>query len=151
MKYINYINMKSWIAALVLSAGLFAACSDDVLVGQVDESKYTTGDGSVMGYVSDSYGKRMFSNVEFRSSGSVSLHFKTTAKLTMEAAVTVTYDETVLTEYNNKYGTSYEVFPKNEITFENGGVIKLNAGDVQSSEMKVSYVSDFLLRISTMS
>ena len=48
MKYINYINMKSWIAALVLSAGLFAACSDDVLVGQVDESKYTTGDGSVM-------------------------------------------------------------------------------------------------------
>ena len=142
MKYINYINMKSWIAALVLSAGLFAACSDDVLVGQLDESKYTTGDGSVMGYVSDSYGKRMFSNVEFRSSGSVSLHFKTTAKLTMEAAVTVTYDETVLTEYNNKYGTSYEVFPKNEITFENGGVIKLNAGDVQSSEMKVSYVSD---------
>ena len=47
MKYINYMNMKCWIAALVLSAGLFAACSDDVLVGQVDESKYTTGDGSV--------------------------------------------------------------------------------------------------------
>lgn len=81
MKYINYMNMKCWIAALVLSAGLFAACSDDVLVGQVDESKYTTGDGSVMGYVSDSYGKRMFSNIEFRSSGSVSLRREVTKRV----------------------------------------------------------------------
>lgn len=142
MKYINYMNMKYWIAALVLSGGLFTACFDDVVVGQVDEKQYTTGDGSVMGYISDSYGKRMFTNVEFRSAGDVSLRLKTTEKLTAEAVVTVTYDETVLTEYNNKYGTSYEVFPKNEVTLENGGVIKMASGVVLSSEMKVSYVSD---------
>lgn len=142
MKYINYMNMKYWIAALVLSGGLFTACSDDVVVRQVDEKQYTIGDGSVMGYISDSYGKRMFTNVEFRSVGDVSLRLKITEKLTAEAVVTVTYDETVLTEYNNKYGTSYEVFPKNEVTLENGGVIKMASGVVLSSEMKVSYVSD---------
>lgn len=141
MKYINYMNMKCRIAALVLAGGLFTACSDDLTIGQVDESKYETA-GSVMGYINDSYGKRMFTNVEFRSAGNVSLYLKTTAKLTAEATINVSYDETVLTEYNNKYGTSYEVFPKNKVTLENDGVIKMEAGTVQSSEMKVSYVSD---------
>lgn len=142
MKYINYMSLRCWVAALVLSGGLFTACSDDVVVGQIDENKYTTGDGSVMGYISDSYGKRMFTNVEFRSAGDVSLRLKTTAQLASEATVTVAYDESVLTEYNNKYGTAYEAFPKAEVTLGEGGVIKMAAGSVQSSDMKVSYVSD---------
>lgn len=142
MKYINYMNLKCWVAALVLTGGLFTACSDDVVVGQVDENRYTTGDGSVMGYISDSNGKRMFTNVEFRSAGDVSFYLKTTAKLASEATVAVTYDETVLTEYNSKYGTTYEAFPKADVTLGEGGTIKLATGSVQSSDMKVSYVSD---------
>lgn len=138
----KYINLKCWIAALVLSGGLFTACSDDVVVGQIDENKYTTGDGSVMGYISDSYGKRMFTSVEFRNAGDVSLFLKTTGKLSSEATVTVAYDEGALTEYNNKYGAKYEAFPKDKITLGDGGVIKLAAGSVQSPLMKVSYVSD---------
>lgn len=136
------MKLKCWIAAFVLSGSLFTACSDDVVIGQVDENKYTTGDGSVMGYISDSYGKRMFTNVEFRSSGDVAFRLKTTAQLATEATVTVTYDESVLTEYNNKYGTAYEAFPKAEVTLGEGGVIKMAAGSVQSSDMKVSYASD---------
>lgn len=138
----NYMNIKGWIAVLMLSGSLFGACSDDISIGQVDESKYVTGDGNVMGYISDNIGKRMFTNVDFRTSGNVSLFFKTNAKLSAEATVTTTYDETALTEYNTKYGTSYEAFPKNEVSLENDGVIKMTAGTVRSSEMKVSYVSD---------
>ncbi len=138
----NYMNIKGWMAVLMLSSSLFGACSDDISIGQVDESKYVTGDGNVMGYISDNYGKRMFTNVDFRTSGNVSLFLKTNAKLSAEATVTTTYDETVLTEYNTKYGTSYEAFPKNEVSLENDGVIKMTAGTVRSSEMKVSYVSD---------
>ncbi|MBB4045906.1 hypothetical protein GGR06_003731 [Bacteroides reticulotermitis] len=141
MKHINYISLKSWLAALVLSGGLFVACSDDVSVGQLDENQYTISDG-VMGYISDNSGKRMFSNTEFRSEGSLPFHLKTTAKLTTEASVVATYDETALTEYNTKNGTEYEAFPKSEVTLENEGVIKLAAGSVVSSDMNVSFTSD---------
>lgn len=67
MKYMNYMNIKGWMAVLMLSSSLFGACSDDISIGQVDESKYVTGDGNVMGYISDNYGKRMFTNVDFRT------------------------------------------------------------------------------------
>lgn len=142
MKHINYMKLKSWVTALVLSGGLLTACADDIVVGQVDENNYTTGDGSVMGYVSDSNGKRMFTHVEFRSAGDVAFQLKTTAKLATEATVAVTYDETVLAEYNERYGTTYEMFPKGNVTLEEGGIIKLAAGSVHSSAMKISYTSD---------
>lgn len=142
MKYINYINLKCWVAALVLMAGLFTACSDEVIIGQLDENIYATGDGTVMGYVVDNYGKRMFTNVEFRNSGDVLFQLKTTAQLSADATVSVTYDETVLAEYNNKYDAEYEAFPQTDVTLGEGGVITLTAGSVQSTPMKVSYVSN---------
>lgn len=142
MKNINYMNLKNWIITLVLSGGLFTACSDEVVIGQIDENKYTTNDGEIMGYISDSNGKRMFTNVEFRSQGNVAFHLKTTEKLTAETSVEVTYDETVLAEYNTQNGTEYEIFPKNQVSFEDGGIIKLAAGSVKSSDMQINYTSD---------
>ncbi len=142
MKYINYMNMKCWIAALALSGSVCTACSDDVVVGTVDENKYTISDAGTMGYISDNYGKRMFTNIEFRSAGDFFLYLKTTSKLVKEATVSVSYDENVLTEYNDKYGKSYEVFPEENVKFSEDGIIKMVAGATQSAEMKVSYVSD---------
>lgn len=147
MKHINYIRFKSWVTALVLSGGLLTACADDIVVGQIDENNYTTGDGSVMGYVSDSNGKRMFTHVEFRSAGDVSLQLKANGTLATEATVAVTYDETVLAAYNEQYGTEYEMFPKANVTLEENGMIKLAAGSVHSSAMKLSYVSDGSLEL----
>ncbi|NDV65865.1 DUF1735 domain-containing protein [Bacteroides sp. 224] len=138
----NYIKPKYWVPALMLTAGLFTACSDDIAIGQIDENKYTTGDGSVMGYVSDSNGKRMFTNVEFRSTGNIGFSLKTTEQLSADATVSVTYDETALTEYNAKNGTEYELFPKEKVTLEDGGIIKLTTGSVHSSEMKVAFSSN---------
>ena len=142
MKYINLMKLKCWMTALVLAGGLFTACSDDIVVGQIDENNYTTGDGSVVAYISDSNGKRMFTNVEFRSKGDVSLQLKANRKLTTESTVAVTYDETVLTAYNSQYGTEYELFPQNNVTLGEGGVLKLAAGEAHSSELKLSCVSD---------
>ncbi|MBF0647854.1 DUF1735 domain-containing protein [Dysgonomonas sp. GY75] len=138
----KYLKSKYWIAAFILAGGLLTACSEDITVGTLDENRYSTGDGSVMGYINDNNGKRMFSNVEFRDAGDMYLQLKTTAKLVSEATVTVSYDETVLTAYNNTYGTTYEAFPQAKVTLADGGTINLNKGSEQSAAMKVSYTSD---------
>lgn len=138
----KYLKSKYWIAAFMLAGSLLTACSEDITVGTLDENRYSTGDGSVMGYISDNNGKRMFSNVEFRDAGDMYLQLKTTAKLASEATVAVSYDETILTEYNNTYGTTYEVFPQAKVTLADGGTISLNKGSEQSAAMKISYTSD---------
>lgn len=138
----KYLKSKYWIAAFMLAGSLLTACSEDITVGTLDENRYSTGDGSVMGYISDNNGKRMFSNVEFRDAGDMYLQLKTTAKLASEATVVVSYDETILTEYNNTYGTTYEVFPQAKVTLADGGTISLNKGSEQSAAMKISYTSD---------
>ena len=138
----KYLKSKYWIAAFILAGGLLTACSEDITVGTLDENRYSTGDGSVMGYINDNNGKRMFSNVEFRDAGDMYLQLKTTAKLVSEATVTVSYDETVLTAYNNTYGTTYEAFPQAKVTLADGGTINPNKGSEQSAAMKVSYTSD---------
>jgi len=138
----KYLKSKYWIAAFMLAGGLLTACSEDITVGTLDENRYSTGDGSVMGYISDNNGKRMFSNVEFRDAGDMYLQLKTTAKLASEATVAVSYDETILTEYNNTYGTTYEVFPQAKVTLADGGTISLNKGSEQSAAMEISYTSD---------
>ena len=138
----KYLKSKYWIAALMLAGGLLTACSEDITVGTLDENRYSTGDGSVMGYISDNNGKRMFSNVEFRDAGDMYLQLKTTAKLASEATVAVSYDETILAEYNNTYGTAYEAFPQAKVTLADGGTIKLDKGSEQSAGMKVSYTSE---------
>ncbi|MDH6307085.1 hypothetical protein M2451_002319 [Dysgonomonas sp. PFB1-18] len=138
----KYLKIKYWIAAFILVGGLLTACSEDIAVGTLDENRYSTGDGSVMGYISDNNGKRMFSNVEFRDAGDMHLQLKTTAKLVSGATVAVSYDETVLTEYNNTHGTAYEAFPQQKITLADGGIINLSTGSTQSVGMKVSYTSD---------
>lgn len=142
MKHINCLNLKSCVVTLLLAAGLFSACSEELIVGQVNENDYTPADGAVVAYVSDQYGKRMFSNVDFRSAGSVALRLKTAVKPAKESTVAAVYDETVLTEYNGKYGTTYEAFPKSAVTLEADGMLKLPAGSLESGEMKVSYTSD---------
>lgn len=138
----KYLKSKYWIAAFMLAGSLLTACSEDITVGTLDENRYSTGDGSVMGYISDNNGKRMFSNVEFRDAGDMYLQLKTTAKLASEATVVVSYDETILTEYNNTYGTTYEVFPQAKVILADGGTISLNKGSEQSAAMKISYTSD---------
>lgn len=138
MKYI----IKSWIVSCVLACGILSACSDDVTVGTIDNGRYETGDGNVKGYITDADGKQMYSNVEFRNTGSLAFHLNTTETLSTDVTISVTYDESVITDYNAQNGTSYEAFPQTDVTFDNEGIIKLVAGSVQSSDMTVNYKSD---------
>lgn len=142
MKHIHYIKLACLMVSLVLTGVLSTACTDTVLIGQVDEGRYEVGDGSITGYISDSDGKRMVTNVDFREEGDVALYLKTSEKLATDVTIAVTYDETVLADYNTKHGTSYEAFPQGDVTLAGEGVITLPAGSVQSPGMKVSFVSD---------
>lgn len=143
MKYIQ-MNFKYWAAALMLTGGMFtASCSDDIILGEVNDGRFDTPEaGEVVAYVSDNAGKRMFSNLEFRSEGEIAFTLKTNKAATGNSTITMSYDETVLAEYNGKYGYEFEAVPQSMLAFENDGVISIDAGSTASAPAKITLTSD---------
>lgn len=139
---IMYKGIKEHIFICMLAIGLLSSCADEISVNEIHEEKYEIGNKSAKGYISDENGKRMFSVVEFRDSGGISFHLKATMPLTSEATISFTYDESILAEYNKKNGTDYELFPQKATALGNEGIIRLATGDIQSSDMIISYKSD---------
>lgn len=92
MKYLNLLKLQCM--ALLMLGGLFiSSCTeDDMTVGTVDEKLYEFHD-DLLGYLTDSQGKQLASNVEFRSSGDLLLYLNLTKKTTSDCAVSVVYDE----------------------------------------------------------
>ena len=79
MKYLNLLKLQCM--ALLMLGGLFiSSCTeDDMTVGTVDEKLYEFHD-DLLGYLTDSQGKQLASNVEFRSSGDLLLYLNLTKK-----------------------------------------------------------------------
>ena len=114
MKYLNLLKLQCM--ALLMLGGLFiSSCTeDDMTVGTVDEKLYEFHD-DLLGYLTDSQGKQLASNVEFRSSGDLLLYLNLTKKTTSDCAVSVVYDENVLEDYNVRNSASYELFPQSQV------------------------------------
>ena len=136
----KYFKNYTW--GLILAGGLLVACAEDITIAQLDESQCAIGDGTVKAYLSDNKGKKTFTSIEFRNSGDVSFHLTSSAKQASNAVVSVTYDESVLTEYNAKNETAYEAFPVRNVTIGNNGKLEITVGSIQSSELKVEFTSD---------
>ena len=79
MKYLNLLKLQCM--ALLMLGGLFiSSCTeDDMTVGTVDEKLYEFHD-DLLGYLTDSQGKQLASNVEFRSSGDLLLYLNLTKR-----------------------------------------------------------------------
>ena len=139
MKNIKLINLQFSIPVWVLTLASisFSACKDDIEVGKIDENNYAVGEGS-FAYINDSNGKHIFSNVEFRNEGNISLYLNVQRKLSAASSVAVSYDQSVLNRYNAENNAAYEAFPENLVTLDNNGTITLKAGEIKSSGMKIS-------------
>ena len=136
------IKFKYLMMAFVVVGGLFTACDDNgIEVAEADEGRYTISD-ELLGFITDSKGKRLFSNVDFRTNGETQLFLHTNKTQTRVSTVTVTYDASVLDEYNQKNGSNYEAYPQSFVSFDNGAKIALEAGELKSPGMKVFYTSD---------
>ena len=73
-------NIKSQFGAvtlaLIVASVTFSACKDDIEVGKINENNYTVGNG-LFAYINDDNGKYLFSNIEFRNEGNISLYLNT--------------------------------------------------------------------------
>ena len=136
------IKLKYQLAALVLAGSFFTSCSDDVVVGNINETNYEISDGSSVGYIIDSQGKRMFTTLEFRNTGSETLTLNANKALKNNVSVTAAYDQSVLDEYNKKNNSDFKAFPEADVTLSDGGVITLTAGQQTSSVLSVTTKSD---------
>ena len=129
MKYLNLLKLQCM--ALLMLGGLFiSSCTeDDMTVGTVDEKLYEFHD-DLLGYLTDSQGKQLASNVEFRSSGDLLLYLNLTKKTTSDCAVSVVYDENVLEDYNVRNSASYELFPQSQVMLPEEAVLEVKAGEI---------------------
>ena len=143
MKNIKFIKSQFSVITLtlILTSVVFSACKDDIEVGRMDESNYLAGNGS-FAYIDDDNGKYLFSNVEFRNEGGISLYLNTQQKLSAASSIAVSYDKSVLDRYNAENDGDYEAFPENLVTLGDDGTITLNAGEIKSPGMKVSLTTD---------
>ena len=144
MKYLNLLKLQCM--ALLMLGGLFiSSCTeDDMTVGTVDEKLYEFHD-DLLGYLTDSQGKQLASNVEFRSSGDLLLYLNLTKKTTSDCAVSVVYDENVLEDYNVRNSASYELFPQSQVMLPEEAVLEVKAGEKKSSPLQISFVSNGVL------
>lgn len=111
---------------------LAAACSDDINLGQVNPDNAVVPDGDII-YITDAAGKRHFSNVEFRGNSTEKLTLNTPHELANDCSVSFAYDESVLTEYNEKNMSSYVALPADMVSFAGNGVATLSAGSTSTS------------------
>lgn len=139
MKNIKHIKSQFSIVALVmiLASILLPSCSDDIEVGKANENEYVTGSKS-LAYISDNNGKYLFSNIEFRMEGNLSLYLNAQQNISAASSVSVSYDKSVLDDFNAKNNSDYDVFPQDLVTLNDGGILTLKVGEAKSSGMQVS-------------
>jgi hypothetical protein len=146
MKNITFMKQQFGIITLgvILVSSLFTACNDNIEVGKLDEQNYVVGNTS-LAYIDDDKGKYLFSNVEFRDKGSMALYLNVPQKPSVAGSVAVEYDKSVLDLYNTTSDVEYDAFPEDRVTFNDDGIITLNAGEFKSSGMKISFTSNHSL------
>lgn len=141
MRYIKTFNIQC-LAALLAVFACFTSCNDDVDIANINESPYQVPDEPLV-YIADTNGKLEFASIEFRNTGYLSLFLNATQKVNAgTSTVKISYDMSVLEEYNDKYDNSYPAFPENLVTLENNGMLTVAAGQSKSEAIKVSVESD---------
>lgn len=141
MKQIKYFRSACRLLAGIWLGASFVACADDLEVGRVDEQKYEI-TGQRLAYLSDSQGKRLFSQLEFRAAGSLELFLNAPKTAQEEARVAVAYDRSVLEAFNQANNTSYEPFPEQLIAFDAEGNFTLAPGATRSAALVLNCTSD---------
>ncbi len=135
------MKLYNLFAFVAVAGACLTSCSDDIVLGSEDDSRYQPASSDEMIYVTDAQGKRTYSTLEFNQSGSMTLQLNATTAAKRECKVTFTYDTAALDEYNTAQGTAYTAFPQNCVTLSDSGVVTLAAGSNVSAPITVNVTS----------
>ena len=121
-------------SCLVASIALLAAaCDDDANIGGVDTGKLEVPGGDVV-YVTDAAGKRNFGQIDLHAQPvDAQLVVKTVKAIESDVKLTFKYDASLLDEYNKAHDTEFTALPEAIVSFQNGGVATLEAGQLSVS------------------
>jgi len=139
MKYSKLFN-RSLLAALVALAT--TACADDIETGSAQLPEFGGGSAEELLYVTDANGSTATQSVEVRHNTTVPLYVNITKAVAADNSVTFTYDEAALDSYNRAHGTSIEAIPAEWVSFSNGGVATIPAGELKSTALEMTIASD---------
>ena len=138
MKYYN--NIYKTVFALGLIAGCLSSCKEDIDLSGIKEDNYVIPQGTI-GYVVGNEGRMSNSSVELRTSESTALYFSLTNDATSDLNATFTIDDAALESYNKIHGTNYMLFPKEQVSLENGGVVTVAKGAKKSTPLEIKIKS----------
>ena len=127
-------NIKSLI--LVMFTLLMFSCSNNIDLTSVDENQYHKAEQN-LAFITDKYGISNADSLLFNESGSTDFYVNLRDAAATQQSFTISYDATVLADYNKAHGTSFEALPENLVTI--GGSATMAAGEKQSDAVSVSY------------
>lgn len=131
----NVNNFKS-LALAVIAATALASCSEDINVGDINETPYTPAAKQLV-FLTDKYGLSNADSIVFNNSGSTDFFVNVTSANTSAQTYTVSYDATALDRYNAANGTSYKALPESLVTID--GTATIAAGEQKSSAVSIGY------------
>ena len=127
-------NIKTLV--LVMFTLLMFSCSNSIDLTSVDESQYHKAEQN-LAFITDKYGISNADSLLFNESGSTDFYVNLCDAAATQQSFTISYDATVLADYNKAHGTSFEALPENLVTID--GSATMAAGEKQSDAVSVSY------------
>ena len=130
------INIFKSLAFAVIASTALASCSEDINVGDINETPYTPAAKQLV-FLTDKYGLSNADSIVFNNSGSTDFFVNVTSANTSEQTYTVSYDASALDRYNAANGTSYKPLPESLVTID--GTATIAAGEQKSSAVSIGY------------
>lgn len=132
------MNSINKLSLVLLSAAMFAACSNEIDVNGVSETPYEKPAENIA-FLTDKYGCSNADSIIFNEKGSTDFYVNTTDAAATEQTYTVSYDAAALANYNAKNGTNFQALPQELVTID--GQATLAAGETKSAKVTVGYTS----------
>jgi len=117
---------------------LMFSCSNSIDLTSVDESQYHKAEQN-LAFITDKYGISNADSLLFNESGSTDFYVNLCDAAATQQSFTISYDATVLADYNKAHGTSFEALPENLVTID--GSATMAAGEKQSDAVSIKYQS----------
>lgn len=139
MKYINHIKSGLLAMAFACAGICFTGCEDDVVINTGDLGKLDNVDG-MYGFVKSAAGARNLTPIAVFGDNAATGHLYFELSKAAEQDVTVTFkiDEEALNAYNAAHGTSYKMYPTNQLSLANGGTTTIKAGEQKSASVELN-------------
>lgn len=134
-KIFNTIIQASTLCFMVTAV----SCSDDIRIGNLDESQYDNL-GKLTCTVRDAVNGKTSTTVELRKSDyTTSVEFCLPRAPKKGVDVSISYDASYLEQYNAEHGTSFKLYPADSVRLQNGGKI------VVAPDEKASFTLDLVI------